>query len=311
MDAVSLFSGCGGSDLGLHANGFEVLMANDISAKAAEAYTHNLPQTDFRVGDVGKIEAFPPAQLLVGCYPCQGFSQGGARDSDRKINFLYREFDRALRQIRPKAFIVENVSGMVRSSFAHLLKNQLTRFRSAGYRVNYAVLSAADFGVPQDRKRIFLVGIRSDFGLRYEFPTPTHGPTTLNPHVSQRSAIGHLPEWPVGQFWEEEFHGYYMSRDRRRAWDLPSKTIVSHPRHMPLYPGSPPLEKVREDNWRFVGNEPARRLSYIEAQLLQGFPEEFSFPETMTLRDRYRVIGNAVPPPLFAAVSGALPPIWD
>lgn len=311
MDAVSLFSGCGGSDLGLHANGFEVLMANDISSAAADAYQHNLPETDFRIGDVGAIANFPSAQLLVGCYPCQGFSQGGARKSDRKINFLYREFDRALRQIRPKAFIVENVSGMVRSSFAHLLKNQITRFRSAGYLVNYAVLNAADYGVPQERKRIFIVGIRSDFGIRFEFPPPTHGVTTLQNHVSQREAIGHLPNWPEGQFWDEDFHWYYMSRDRRREWDLPSKTIVSNPRHMPLYPGSPQLEKIDTDAWRFTTNAPARRLSYIEATYLQGFGYDFNFPEHMSLRDRYKVIGNAVPPPLFSAVSGALPPIWD
>ncbi|QOY94735.1 DNA (cytosine-5-)-methyltransferase [Massilia sp. UMI-21] len=311
MDAVSLFSGCGGSDLGLHTNGFSMLMANDILPKAAETYRHNLPDTDFRLGDVSLIKNFPKAQLLVGCYPCQGFSQGGARQTDRSINFLYREFDRALRQIKPKAFIVENVSGMTHSNYSHLLNNQIRRFRSAGYLVNYSVLNAANYGVAQERRRIFIVGIRSDFGIRYEFPAPTHGPNALNPYVSQADAIGHLPAWPVGKFWEENFHWYYMSRDRRREWNLPSKTIVSNARHMPLYPGSPVLEKVQEDEWRFSSNEPARRLSFEEAQLLQGFPQTFSFPETVGLRDRYKVIGNAVPPPLFAAVSGALPPIWD
>jgi DNA (cytosine-5)-methyltransferase 1 len=311
MEAVSLFSGCGGSDIGLHQHGFRVLMANDILPKAAETYRHNHADTDFRLGDVSKILNFPEAQLLVGCYPCQGFSQGGARESDRKINYLYREFDRALRTIRPKAFIVENVSGMTHSSYAHLLKNQILRFRSAGYLVNHSVLNAADYGVAQERKRIFIVGIRSDLGIRYQFPKPTHGPTSDRSYVSQGDVIGHLPAWPEGEFWSEPFHWYYMSRDRRREWHLPSKTIVSHARHMPLYPGSPALRKIGEDCWEFSSREPARRLSYREAQLLQGFPEDFSFPESVGLRDRYKVIGNAVPPPLFAAVVGALPNIWD
>src|SRR5208282_4289005 len=104
----------------------------DISIPAARTYIHNLPETDFVTGDVGEIQSFPDAQLLVGCYPCQGFSQGGARESDRKINFLYREFDRALRNINPRAFIVENVSGMALGSSSYLLQNQLKRFRLAG-----------------------------------------------------------------------------------------------------------------------------------------------------------------------------------
>ncbi|MBU1664195.1 MAG: DNA cytosine methyltransferase, partial [Gammaproteobacteria bacterium] len=92
--AVSLFSGCGGSDSGLVATGFDVLMANDIIDYAREVYEANLPTTDYVVGDVSKIAAFPQAELLAGCYPCQGFSQGGKRDPSRKINTLYLEFAR-------------------------------------------------------------------------------------------------------------------------------------------------------------------------------------------------------------------------
>ncbi len=110
--AVSLFTGCGGSDCGLHEAGHEVVMANDILPYARDFYARNLPESDYVLGDVGEVKSFPTADILVGCYPCQGFSQGGVRTADRKINSLYREFDRALRQIKPKAFIVENVSGM-------------------------------------------------------------------------------------------------------------------------------------------------------------------------------------------------------
>ena len=308
--AVSLFSGCGGSDAGVLAAGFDVVMANDLLPYAHDVYQANLPDTDYVLGDVAEITAFPTVDLLVGCYPCQGFSQAGARQSDRKINYLYREFDRALRKIRPKAFVVENVSGMRRTDFRHLLNNQLVRFRSAGYRVNHAVLNAEDYGVPQERRRLFIVGIRSDFGMRYRFPEPTHGPGRITPHRTIRDAIGHLPEWPEGEYWKDEFHWYYLSRNRYRGWDQISKTIVTHPRHMPLHPISPRLRRIHTDRWEWEEDRPARRYSYREAACLQGFSDEMVFPDTANLRTKYKVVGNAVPPQLFEAVVRALPDIW-
>jgi len=309
--AVSLFSGCGGSDTGLVAAGFDVLMANDIIDYARQVYEANLPTTDYVVGDVGKIAAFPQAELLAGCYPCQGFSQGGKRDPSRKINTLYLEFARALRAIRPKAFIVENVSGMVRANFRHLLDDQFRVFRESGYRVTAEVLNAADFGVAQDRRRIFIVGLRDDLGLDYCFPAPTHGLGREQPHVTIREAIGDLPAWPEGEFYAREFHWYYLSRDRRRGWEDQSKTIVANERHMPLHPMSPPLVKHAHNDWRFAFEAPARRFSYREAARLQGFRPGLVFPESARLEMRYKVVGNAVPPPLFEAVARALPGVWD
>lgn len=311
--AISLFSGCGGSDAGVIAAGFDVAMANDILPYARDVYLANHPETDYHLGDVSAIESFPRAELLVGCYPCQGFSQGGVREPSRKINKLYLEFARALRQIRPKAFIVENVSGMVRANYEHLLQHQVRVFRAAGYSVRTDVLNAADYGVPQERRRIFIVGIRTDLGVKYAFPAPTHGPDRTHPYVSISNAIGDMPEWPTGDFYEREFHWYYMSRDRRRGWDETSKTIVANPRHMPLHPMSPPMEKVEHNVWRFADNGRARRFSYREAARLQGFGTGTKFPDTPagSLLMRYTVVGNAVPPPLFKAVAQALPNVWD
>ncbi|MBF0142538.1 MAG: DNA cytosine methyltransferase [Magnetococcales bacterium] len=223
---------------------------------------------------------------------------------------LYRAFDRVLRIIRPKAFIVENVSGMERSDFRHLLNNQITRFRSAGYLVEVSRLNASEFGVPQERKRIFIVGIRSDLGERYTFPKPQYGTHGEFACRTIKDAIGDLPEWPEGEFWTESFHWYYLSRNRRRDWDQTSKTIMSHPRHMPLHPVSPKLKKVHEDKWEWEHDGPAQRFSYHEAARLQGLGKGFLLPDTHGMREKYRVIGNAVPPPLFQAVAGALPDIW-
>ncbi len=311
VKAVSLFTGCGGSDAGVIAAGFQVVMANDILAYARDTYEANHPATDYRLEDVSKIKHFPDAELLVGCYPCQGFSQGGVRDSTRKINTLYLEFARALNQIKPKAFIVENVSGMVRRNFSYLLEDQFKVFGEVGYKVKAQVLNAEDFGVAQQRKRIFIVGIRSDFGAEYVFPESTHG-EKKQPRATIRDAISDLPEWPEGQFYSREFHWYYLSRDRRRSWDETSKTIVANPRHMPLHPISPPLKKIEHNVWQFETDGRARRFSYIEAARLQGFGKGFVFPDTDrgSLDMRYKVAGNAVPPPLFEAVAKALPNIW-
>ncbi|HHH1685341.1 TPA: DNA cytosine methyltransferase [Yersinia enterocolitica] len=309
---VSLFSGCGGSDAGVINAGFDVLMANDILPYARDVYLANHPETDYVLGSIANVTSFPKSDLLVGCYPCQGFSQGGVRKADRKINTLYLEFARALNEIKPKAFIVENVSGMVRKNFQHLLEDQIKVFTDAGYRVSVKVLNAAEYGVPQERKRIFIVGIRNDFDTEYVFPEPTHGANAIKPYVSIKDAIGHLPEWPTGEFYDLDFHWYYMSRNRRQDWEQISKTIVANARHMPLHPISPELIKVQADEWRFVEDRRARRFSYREAALLQGF-SDLVFPDTETgsLNMKYTVVGNAVPPPLFEAVAKALPNfIW-
>lgn len=311
--AVSLFSGCGGSDAGLVKAGFDIVMANDKLSYARDVYLANHPATDYRLGDVSKITAFPDAELLVGCYPCQGFSQGGVREPSRSINRLYLEFARALRAIKPKAFIVENVAGMVRENFRHLLKNQLRVFRHAGYAVAAEVLNAADYGVPQERRRVFIVGLRKDLGLTFSFPEPTHGPGRAHAYVSIRDALAGMPDWPAGEFYERAFHWYYMSRDRRRDWIETSKTIVANPRHMPLHPMSPPMEKVEHNVWRFTHEGPARRFSYREAARLQGFARSLKFPDGKydSQNMRYTVVGNAVPPPLFEAVARALPNVWN
>lgn len=313
MKAVSLFSGCGGSDAGVISAGFEVVMANDKLTYARDVYSANHPATDYVLGDIAHIQTFPKAELVIGCYPCQGFSQGGLRNPAAGINKLYLEFARALRLIKPRAFIVENVSGMVRRNFSHLLEDQFKVFTEAGYKVQAAVLNAADYGVAQERRRIFIVGIRDDFNTDYRFPQPTHGSGTEQPRTSIRQAIGDLPVWPEGEFYAREFHWYYLSRNRRQGWEDASKTIVANPRHMPLHPMSPPLIKREHNVWEFETDGPARRFSYREASRLQGFARDFIFPDTTSgsIDMRYKVIGNAVPPPLFEAVARALPGgIW-
>lgn len=329
--AVSLFSGCGGSDAGVISAGFDVVMANDILPYAKDVYLANFPETEYKLGSVCDIESFPKAELLVGCYPCQGFSQGGAREADRKVNTLYLEFARALTDIEPKAFIAENVSGLKRSTYRHILEDQIDRFSKAGkfgYDIYWKQVNAHDYGVAQERKRLVIVGIRKDIGVGFCFPEATHGPGSVRNYCDIATALEGLPHWPQGEFCEDPFHWYYLSRNRRRDWNEISKTIVSHMRHMPLHPCSPKLVRIHTDKWEFETSDPARRFSYREAARLQGFLAKYTthggdliFPDTVesgksyleynVLRHRYKVVGNAVPPPMFEEIANALPKIWD
>ena len=122
MEAVSLFSGCGGSDAGVIARDLTSSWPMISLPYARDVYLVNHAATDYKLCDIADVKVFPNAELLVGCYPCQGFSQGGLRQPSVTINTLYREFARALKLIRPKAFVVENVSGMVRKTLLTCLK---------------------------------------------------------------------------------------------------------------------------------------------------------------------------------------------
>ena len=308
VNTISLFSGCGGSDLALKRLGYQVVWANDISDVACATYRDNVGNV-IECGDINEFRRFPSADFLVGCYPCQGFTQGGRRNSSDSINYLYQQFDRVLRTVAPKAFIVENVNGMAFGSNRQLLNNQLCRYRLAGYRVKWQILDAQNYGVAQMRRRVFIVGVRSDLDFEYSFPSPSYGAGNKRPPVSQQKALAGLPKWPTGEFNEEPFHWYYLSRRRRHDWHEPSPCIVGHWRHVPLHPMSPRLNRVHTDKWVFSNQGNARRLAYRECAALQGFPRSFKWKRG-TVRDRFQMIGNAVPPPLFEAVVANLEGLW-
>ncbi len=307
FSAVSLFSGCGGSDLGLHAAGVEPVWANEINPVTCDLYREVTGADVIKVGDIRDHHKIKKADILAGCYPCTGYSQGGRRTESDQINFLYQEFDRVLRKLRPVAFIVENVDGMRFAQNRHLLDNQLVRFRLAGYSVRWQVLDAKDYGLAQDRRRLFIVGIRSGERKKYEFPNPTHGPRSNDktPYRTLRNTIWKLREAPPGSYNCQPFHWYYLSRNRRRTWSEQAPCIVAHWRHVGIHPDSPPLRNVGKDKWEFTRRGRARRLSYLECAALQGFPSPGNFTAG-SVAQRFRAIGNAVPPPLFAAVAKQL-----
>lgn len=303
LKAVSLFSGCGGFDWGAQQAGVEIVWANDIDPHAVAAYRALFPQIECVLGDIHGIPNFPQADVLIGCYPCTGFSVAARRrwrDSEGRDlrlfegNFLYREFLRALSQVRPKYLFVENVRGMITAENGWFMNQQLQGFRELGYKVQYDLLNTSDFGVPQSRKRIFIVGVRSDINdFDYKFPEPTHGKEGQPPFVNLNEAIGSLPRWPEGEYFDCEFHGHYLTRNRKRSWDEPSYTIVANAHHVPLHPMGKPMRYIKKDTWELQGEE-NRRLSWRECVLIQGLPSTLT--PTGNLVDKYRIAGNAVPP---------------
>ena len=310
LTAISLFSGCGGFDFGASQAGVDFLWANDIDPVAGSAYRSIFPDVEFHVGDVREVRFFPRADVLIGCYPCTGFSLAARRRwkerEERDLtaikgNFLYLEFLRVLEQSNPKYFFVENVRGMVSAKEGWFFEQQLEGFKQSGYTVHHNLLHAPNYGLPQSRQRVFLVGVRNDIAqeFEYKFLPPTHGPTAPRPYATLRDAIGDMPLWPKGEFSEQCFHGHYLTRNRKRAWDQQSYTIVANADHVPLHPHGEPMSFVKKDTWQLNGDF-NRRLSWRECARLQGLPDNIS--PSGTLSDCYRVVGNAVPPPFGKAL---------
>jgi DNA (cytosine-5)-methyltransferase 1 len=304
LTAVSLFSGCGGFDWGATEAGVEIVWANDSDQYAAAAYRQLFPNVEFVEGDVAEVTAFPKAEVLIGCYPCTGFSlaarrrwksRKGKRDlKANKGNFLYRQFLRALTQVKPRYLVVENVRGMSSADDGWFLRRQIGLYRRFGYNIKAKLLDARDYGVAQSRKRLFLVGVhRSVTGFEYDFPCATHGPGTDHPHSTLTDVIAGMAEWPEGEYCTIRFHGHYLTRNRKRRWDQPSYTIVAHSHHIPLHPMGEPMVYVAKDQWALQGDA-NRRLSWRECAAIQGLPARLK--PVGSLDQTYKVIGNAVPP---------------
>lgn len=303
LTAVSLFSGCGGFDWGAQRAGVEIIWANDINPHAAAAYRALFPDVEFVEDDIQNIAHFPRADILIGCYPCTGYSLGArrrwgnmeARDlRANETNFLYWQFLRVLSRVRPRFAFIENVGGMTSADAGFFLEEQMFHFRRLRYDATYARLNARDFGAAQTRERLFIVLTSYDMRpYRYEFPRPTHGTPEGQPLVTLQDVISGMEEWPEGEYCESPFHGHFLTRNRKRGWAEQSFTIVAHWDHVPLHPMGEPMVNIGTDAWALQGDV-NRRLSWRECVAIQGLPDRLA--PTGTLQHRYRVVGNAVPP---------------
>lgn len=191
-NVVSLFSGAGGMDLGFIQSGYRVLWANDFQKDAVNTYQKNLGN-HIVYEDITKItkEQLPkePVDVVLGGFPCQGFSVANTKRSmEDKRNFLYLELLRIVKELQPKFFVAENVKGLLSMQKGQVLNMILKDFEELGYQVDYKVLNAAQFGVPQNRERVIIMGNR--IGVENPFPTPTHtNNTQLEPRLKPTPTV--------------------------------------------------------------------------------------------------------------------------
>lgn len=333
FNVVSLFSGCGGLDLGFelagliavigeeealkafqnkeiynevrHKSIFNTVYANDFFKEALDSYKKNSSDDVYvHNKDIKKIKDFPPANLVLGGFPCPGFSEAGPRLVDDPRNFLYIHFIRCLVQIQPEIFVAENVKGMMTLGKGEVFKQIVEDFSAAGYNVRAELVNARDYGVPQMRERVIIVGVRKDLDFQYSHPAPTHGNNkNLKPFITLQEAIWDLKENP-GPYFTGSYSTIFMSRNRKKKWDEQSFTIQASGRQAPIHPEGEPMKKLGKNEWIFTdGEENNRRLSVKEIARIQTFPDWFYFSKGKNINmsdngqldKQYKQIGNAVP----------------
>lgn len=296
---VSLFSGAGGLDIGFEKQGFNVIWANDINKDACD--THRLwSKAEVVEGDIGAIDfgQIPPSDVITGGFPCQGFSLAGPRKIDDKRNVLYKHFVNLVEKKQPYIFVAENVKGILTLGQGKIMEAIVEDFstRGMGYEVFPTLVNAADYGVPQDRYRVILLGIRKDLGVKkYKFPKPLEDKVTL------KEALENIQEPNPWDICQGAFSSRYMSRNRKRGWNEVSYTIPAMSKQVTLHPSSPDMEKVGKDMWEFGKNGVTRRFSWQEAAAIQTFPRDMVFVGDLT--SKYKQIGNAVPVKLAEVVA--------
>lgn len=324
LKVVSLFSGCGGMDLGFcgdfdacgshyEKNPYEIVFANDIIQRACDTYTHNFRHKAY-CGDIRELDysLLPEADIVIGGFPCQDFSLAGKRrglNADR--GRLYLEMKKVIEHCQPMAFIAENVDGIRKNNAGDnisALEVILDDFRSLGYTVVYKALNAADYGVPQNRIRVIISGIKTTLCKTMRYPSETHGEHTASPWITAKEAIDDL--WDKLDNTTIKNH---TSKDYSKAKFYPGKSMQGNCQIKADKP-SPTIRSEHHGNieghYRTTDPEHPddmtawRRLSVRECARLQTFPDDFEFPVSSS--DAYKQIGNAVPPVLAWHIARAL-----
>lgn len=198
----------------------EIIYSNDLFISANQTYIKNFPHTKIKVQkDIRKVAEFPKCNLMLGGFPCPGFSSAGPRLLDDPRNFLYIHYIRALVQSSPEFFIAENVKGLLTMGKGQVLNQIIEDFKAVGYEVSAHLVNARDYGVPQLRERVFIIGVRKDiekeYGFKYVLPPATHG-IGKNPYVTLKEAIGDLP-LDAKDVYQGTFSSMYMSRNRKKS----------------------------------------------------------------------------------------------
>jgi len=307
IDMISLFSGCGGMDLGFHLAGFDIIWANDYDKKACETYAKNIGN-HIVCGDITELDyaKIPDADLVIGGFPCQDFSmiwKRGGINTDR--GNLYRNFVDIVSLKNPLMFVAENVKGILTANKKQAIKQIITDFSETGkygYTTTPHIINFADYGAPQIRERVLIIGVRKDIDSYFDIPSPTHSPGNYvsakealmgvnkakhnNEHQKiQRSTIEKVKLIPPG--------GNFTNIPKSSPHYV--KGMISHV-YRRLHPDKPSTTIIAAGGggtWGYHFDEP-RPLTNRERARLFGYPDDFIFEGSIT--DIRKQIGNSVPP---------------
>ena len=307
---VDLFSGVGGLSLGFKENGFNIVFANDNNKDAGETFIYNHPKTKFFLGDVQKIDTLKlkkyighsKIDVLVGGVPCQSFSMVGYRTTKKEANssdprnFLFKEFIRIAKILQPKVVIIENVKAILSSHGGRIRDQIISDLQNIGYKVDYAILNAADYGVPQLRERTIFMG--NNMGLQNIFPEKTHSPKN---YVSVNEAFEDLPS---ANHEPRTLKGDVLRRVKLIKpglnWKSLPKELQTGSKHSGAYGRLDPNKPSRTLTTRFdtppggYVTHPSenRAITVREGARIQSFPDNFIFIGNKI--SQYKQVGNAV-----------------
>ena len=303
---VSTFAGGGGSLTGYLMAGYRDLLAVEWDDNAVATLRANYPDLDIYHGDIAKLTVeevlkrtgLEPGQLdiLDGSPPCQGFSTAGKRLIDDPRNQLFREYVRLLRGLRPKVFVMENVSGMVKGKMKLVFVEILKELKASGYRVSAKLLNAMYFHVPQSRERMIFIGVRDDLGIEPTHPRAESKPVTVREAIGC-AGLGILAPPLSGKFGElskmlregqsiSDLTGTYGHGNQRLSNNKPSPTLVKTAMF-----GAPKMIHPTEQ----------RGVSIGEAQRIQSFPDCYVL--SGDYETAWQRIGNSVPPLFMEAIA--------
>ncbi|MEG2634153.1 MAG: DNA cytosine methyltransferase [Oscillospiraceae bacterium] len=317
MNIISLFSGCGGLDLGFERAGFEIPVANEFDPTIFETFKINHRNTHLIEGDIRRVTKEDIAPFIsgevdgiIGGPPCQSWSEAGSlRGIADARGQLFYDYVRILKQFKPQFFLAENVSGMLANRHSEAVQNILNLFDETGYDVSLTLVNAKNYGVAEERKRVFYIGFRKNLNIKFVFPK---GSTEEDEKkITLRDTIWDLQDTAVpstdknhhnphavnsNEYFTGAYSPIFMSRNRVKSWDEQAFTVQASGRQCQLHPQAPKMVKFDKNDCRFVeGCEHLyRRMTVREVARVQGFPDGFQFIYEDT-NNAYKMIGNAVP----------------
>ena len=317
MNILSLFSGCGGLDLGFENAGFDIPVAVEFDKTIWQTYKVNHPKTTLLTKDIRSIsyddiKKFFNGHIdgIIGGPPCQSWSEAGAgRGIKDERGQLFFDYIRLLKEIQPNFFLAENVNGMLADKHSSAVSNILKLFDGANYNVSLYQVNAKNYGVAQERKRILYIDFRKDLAINFSLPL---GSTIDDKNkITLKDVILDLQDNAVpaldknkhnpkavnnNEYYIGSYSPMFMSRNRVKMWSEQAFTVQASGRQCQLHPQAPKMVKINADKYQFVSGKEKlyRRMSIREIARIHGFPDDFQFIYN-DVNDAYKMIGNAVP----------------